>query len=187
MIKTYKQFETIKWSGGDSTELFIFPENSDYKKMNFQFRLSTATVEVEESIFTPLESVSRKLMVLEGKMDLEHENHHKSSLGKFDVDEFDGGWQTSSKGKCIDFNLMLREGTKGSVKGLHLNKGETLQGEFFGNQFFIWSFTGSGKCKIGSNTFEIKEKEMLHIQDSITGQIELEGLSNVDFVIVEIL
>ena len=61
---------TIRWSGGLSTELYIFPEDSEYVERNFKYRLSTATVEIEQSVFTPLPGVDRTLMVLEGEMKL---------------------------------------------------------------------------------------------------------------------
>ena len=57
--------KTAKWSGGLTTELFIYPEGSAYSERNFDFRLSTATVEIETSVFTPLPHVQRTLMVLE--------------------------------------------------------------------------------------------------------------------------
>lgn len=67
-----KQHTTTKWSGGETTELFIYPENANYKAGNYQFRLSTATVEIEASTFTPLPGVDRTLIVLEGEMQLDH-------------------------------------------------------------------------------------------------------------------
>jgi environmental stress-induced protein Ves len=48
LLKSNPQ-NTAKWSGGETTELFISPEGSSYKKRDFDFRLSTATVEVNQS------------------------------------------------------------------------------------------------------------------------------------------
>tara|TARA_B110000046_G_C12822374_1_gene325965 strand:- start:26 stop:199 length:174 start_codon:yes stop_codon:yes gene_type:complete len=56
-------------------------------------------------------------MVLDGQMNLAHKNQHNSDLSRFDVDRFDGAWETTSMGKCVDFNLMLREGFRGDVQG----------------------------------------------------------------------
>jgi len=111
-------FISNNWGGGSTTELFCFPETESYAQRNFDFRLSTATVEVETSSFTPLKGVDRTLMVLEGTMTLTHENHHSKLLHKFEIDRFDGGWKTTSQGKCSDFNLMTRGGLKGDVQGV---------------------------------------------------------------------
>lgn len=115
-ILSQQDFKTTKWSGGETTELFIYPEDANFASRDFQFRLSTATVEVEESTFTPLDDVSRTLVLLEGEMKLIHEEHHSKLLLPFDQDSFDGGWNTKSIGKCIDFNLMTKGGCKGSIE-----------------------------------------------------------------------
>lgn len=123
------KFKTTKWSGGLTTELFIYPSNASYVAKDFSFRLSTATVEVQESIFTPLQSISRTLLVLRGEMKLSHKNHHSVSLESGDIDRFDGGWETSSFGTCSDFNLMTMGGTTGDLASVNLmtNENQTIQ------------------------------------------------------------
>ena len=39
--------KTIKWSGGTSSELFIYPEGSDFKTGNYQVRLSTNRILID--------------------------------------------------------------------------------------------------------------------------------------------
>ena len=111
-----EDFKTTNWSGGTTTEFFIWPNGAEYKKGNFDFRLSTATVEVESSVFTPLEGVKRTLMVLSGEMTLKHEGQHTKKLGAFDQDQFNGGWTTHSEGTCVDFNLMCKGEITGALK-----------------------------------------------------------------------
>lgn len=137
-----KNHISTKWSGGETTELFIFPEDAQYKEGNYQFRLSTATVDVEESVFTSLPDVDRTLMVLEGKMELVHLNQHSSLLGPLDVDRFKGDWVTESKGKCVDFNLMCKGSTVGEVKGYNLSQGENLALDLNGRMNFIFVYRG---------------------------------------------
>ncbi len=67
-----EDIKTTNWSGGTTSELFIFPVSSTYKDLNFEFRLSRATIETEESIFTPLPHVKRKLMLLDGELELKY-------------------------------------------------------------------------------------------------------------------
>jgi len=56
---TKEQQKTSKWSGGTTTQLAIYPEDADYGKRNFTWRLSTATVEAAESVFTSLPGIDR--------------------------------------------------------------------------------------------------------------------------------
>lgn len=97
---------TKEWSGGTTKELYIYPEESSYLKRNFTYRVSTATVDVEESAFTSLPGYNRYLMILDGVMYIDHKNQHHIEMKPFDIDIFDGSWETTSKGKVIDFNLM---------------------------------------------------------------------------------
>ena len=114
------------WSGGTTRELFIAPVDSDYADRNFQVRLSTATVESEECLFTPLAGYERHLMVLEGEAHLEHQGHRSRDLRRFEVDTFDGAWQTLSQGLYRDFNLMVRYGSRGYLTHQLLREQETL-------------------------------------------------------------
>jgi len=71
-IITKDTFKTSLWSGGTTTELYIYPENSIYKNKDFWFRLSSATVELEKSTFTPLEGIKRYIAPINGSLKLFH-------------------------------------------------------------------------------------------------------------------
>ena len=98
------------WSGGVTKELYIYPEDGNYQSRDFKFRISIATTELESSTFTKLENTNRVISILDGHMDLEHKNHHSISLDKYQIDRFKGHWDTFSKGKVTDFNLMIKNG-----------------------------------------------------------------------------
>lgn len=117
-----ESYKISEWSGGITTELYIYPENSEYKNRDFIFRLSTATVEVEKSIFTKLENISRKLMILEGTMKLYHEKNNILELKKFDKDSFNGNDNTVSYGIATDFNLMTNNMCKGDIEHVRILK-----------------------------------------------------------------
>ena len=69
---TQKDYKTSQWSGGTTTELLIWPEGADYAKREFQVRISSATVELAESDFTPLQGVIRYITPLSGGFTLTH-------------------------------------------------------------------------------------------------------------------
>ncbi|MBW9156434.1 HutD family protein [Clostridium sp. FP2] len=118
------QHKTSEWSGGTTTELYIYPVDSQYSLRNFKWRLSSAKVQVESSTFTFLQGISRIIMVLEGELLLEHENHHNATLKTFQQDDFSGEWVTKSFGKVKDFNLMMAKGYKGKLEAISVNAGE---------------------------------------------------------------
>ena len=103
-------YKTAEWSGGATTELSIAPENSIYADRDFEWRLSSATVEVEESVFTSLPDYNRIIMTLQGGIRLTHNQGEWIELPEFTPHAFDGGDKTVSIGKVIDFNLMMRKG-----------------------------------------------------------------------------
>ncbi|WBW99069.1 HutD/Ves family protein [Oceanirhabdus sp. W0125-5] len=147
-------FKTSEWSGGTTTQLMIYPKDSLYSERNFKWRLSSAKVEVEESIFTNLPGIWRLIMVIEGELHLEHKGHHKAYLKPFQQDSFSGEYETRSFGKVTDFNLMMGNGCKGALEHLSLNRGESK------NISFI--------CDIGEDLTEITE-----VFYCVEGEIEI--------------
>ncbi|MDV6379471.1 HutD family protein [Sporosarcina sp. GW1-11] len=121
LIRKHEQ-TTTKWSGGDTTELAIYPADADYAKRNFHWRISSAVVEAEESVFTPLPAIDRIIMVIDGEMMLKHEGHHQVHLKPYEQDRFSGGWTTRSYGKVRDFNLMLADGYSGALEAITVGK-----------------------------------------------------------------
>ncbi len=85
-IKKKGDFQTSLWSGGSTTQLYIYPEDGDYKQGNFQCRISSATVEAERSDFTKLPGVKRYLSIFQGHLDLVHgEEQAGNMLRRLDV------------------------------------------------------------------------------------------------------
>lgn len=129
LIKADRQ-STSTWAGGTTTQIYIYPENASYPQRDFAWRLSTAKVELEESSFTRLEGYDRLLMVLEGELKLVHKEHHSIQLSRFEQDSFKGGWDTASYGQARDFNLMVKEGIKGSLESIRLAQGDFVTKEW---------------------------------------------------------
>jgi environmental stress-induced protein Ves len=114
---------TATWAGGTTTQLAIFPATAEYKKFDFDYRISYATVEVDESTFTFMPGVTRHLMILKGALEIDHTDRYKKSLSKFDTDVFSGEWPTTAKGKVMDFNLMTRGNASGKLEAIVLYAG----------------------------------------------------------------
>lgn len=118
-------YRTTQWSGGTTTELSIAPAGSIYADRDFRWRISSATVELEESDFTSLPDYDRIIMTLKGGIRLSHNKGTWISLPEFSPHSFDGGDETASVGKVIDFNLMMRKGVcAGDMVSILLKSGE---------------------------------------------------------------
>jgi len=121
------EHKTSNWAGGTTTELFIYPENSSYQERNFTWRISSATVDLDTSKFTQLVDYERIIMVLEGKLILNHDGIDSINLKELEQFEFDGGINTDSIGKVTDFNVMMRKGKcKGRIEVVQLGPKSTL-------------------------------------------------------------
>jgi len=134
--------KTIAWASGTSTELFIHPVNGNFQKREFIFRISTATVEAEETNFSDFTGLTRILMILRGKLTLIHEDRYTKELNEFDQDTFDGSWKTKSNGKVQDFNLMFNDTCKGEVQHYKLVLGEQKEFVKTTERLFFFVYDG---------------------------------------------
>ena len=107
---TSADYAKSQWSGGSTTQMAIEPAGAVYAERDFLWRLSSATVELEESLFTALPDYDRLIATLSAPIDLSHDGGERFALMPFAVHAFDGGAETRSWGQCVDFNLMLRKG-----------------------------------------------------------------------------
>ena len=137
-----KDQQTNTWSGGTTTQLAIYPKGSSYKNLDFTFRISTATIDVEQSDFTSLPDVSRLIMVLKGDLTIQHKNQYTKHLKKFDTDSFSGNWETNSIGKVTDFNVMTKGKTKATLRGFSLQENITKEFLLDGNVITIYISAG---------------------------------------------
>ena len=112
------QLKTSTWAGGTTTELCIFPKGSVYQERNFDVRVSSARVDLDQSDFTSLPGYSRYIMPLVGALELGHDGHDGAKLVPYQVHRFEGAWKTSSEGQCTDFNLMVGHGWAGEMRAV---------------------------------------------------------------------
>jgi environmental stress-induced protein Ves len=105
-----------RWSGGTTTELFLYPADGSYAERRFSFRISSATVDLSESSFTRLEGVTRYLTPLSEGFYLKR-NGRWSYLARGDVLLFSGEDEILCRGSGRDLNLMLK-GARGEMRVL---------------------------------------------------------------------
>lgn len=110
-IVTEADFLISDWSGGTTTQLFIFPEGTTLAGRDFDWRISSAVIQTEESDFTPFDGYERILIPLKGKLEMEHQTPNgviRQNVNQFELARFSGSWPTKGKGKLTDFNLIFR-------------------------------------------------------------------------------
>ena len=134
-----------EWSGGLTIQLAIFPPTARYADRDFLWRISSASVELPESDFTPLPDYHRLISVLRGDLELSHNDGPAIRLAPYEVHAFEGGARTHSVGRCTDFNLMLRRGrAEGTMTPVFLSEQtETLRPEPWCQQLLLYCAEGS--------------------------------------------
>lgn len=162
-----EELKTSNWGGGSTTELFIYPKKSSFKNIDFDFRLSTASVEINKSDFTPLPGVHRKLLLLEGELKLSHQGHHSRNVPLYDVDEFEGDWNTQSEGKAIDFNIMTTKENRSKVTVFEFYKNTSFRDRNLSDFIFIYLYDGTLDTEFG----KMSKGDLLVINDKILFEI----------------
>ena len=162
-VKKAEEFSTSNWSGGTTTQLYIYPEDGNYAERNFQARISSATVDVVKSEFTSLPNVKRYLMIFEGHLDLIHGVNTRVELEPYQVDEFDGEIPTVSYGKVVDFNLMLKDGADGVMETAQLKTAQQAVIEREKDYNLLCIYVKEGSMKIANQ--EVSAGELAVIED----------------------
>ena len=82
-----KDAVSTTWSGGTTTEFYLFPRDGSYKERRFDLRISSATVDLEASDFTLLPDYQRIITPLEGGFTLTYkETGEKVTLAPLEED-----------------------------------------------------------------------------------------------------
>jgi environmental stress-induced protein Ves len=164
-----ENFKPTFWSGGMATELITYPQNSDYASRNFLWRLGVAKIDILESTFSNLPKVSRKFMVIEGKITLDHENKYRKLLNSFEQDDFMGDWNTKTYGKASVFNLMTRENFQGELihltippkKHVNFEYDAQINKDLIAICFYV--INGTFKTTLNNTEFKVKPNDLLKV------------------------
>lgn len=181
-----EQQTTTTWAGGTTTELFIYPENTTFANRDFDFRISTATVEVEESTFTIFKQLNRILMILEGELEINHIDRYTKKLQRFDIDEFHGEWPTTAKGKVTDFNLIFNDSVKGSVEAIQVSNTCELEIQSSFSPDYTAIYVIEGKIEVNHST-TLTPKDCIIFSDlNTTDKIIAKALEDAILVAVNV-
>ena len=162
---------TSNWSGGTTTQLFIYPPEASYAARNFLFRISTATVETETSTFTDLTGFNRILLLLNGELSITHNNHQTHYLKPYQPHSFDGGWHTTAEGKVTDFNVISNPNIQTQVTVIELNANQSTQLNTTANWVCLYVTKGAVKVQQHNEEITVNENDFLIINS--TQEIEL--------------
>ena len=156
-------FQVSDWSGGKTKQLYLSPPTGHYGKREFDYRLSTATVELAESQFSDLSGFHRILMSLDHTLHLHNASRQEETvLAPFTPYVFEGSDSITSRGTCTDFNLIYSDHYQGQMLTIsdreELSQDEAIQ--------FIYALsdlrvTGTGLPSLNLETGQllIVEKE----------------------------
>lgn len=160
-----ESYVVSRWSGGSTTQLAIAPKGAAYADRDFLWRVSSATVELDSSDFTPLPDYDRLISVLEGEMRLRHNGGAELTLAPYQVHRFDGGADTHSQGRCTDFNLMTRKGRcQGSLEALMLrDERQELRGQP-GETLLLYCGQGSGSAAVEETQLTLSAGESVLLE-----------------------
>ena len=113
-----EDFKTTKWAGGETTQLAIYPEDADFADRDFLWRISSATFTGTESTFSDFSGYQRYLLPIEGQLSVSHKGLYSRDLKKYEVEYFDGGWETSSTNSpdCRDYNFIVKSGNPAKLQ-----------------------------------------------------------------------
>lgn len=167
--KNKKLYNLSDWQGGKTSEVYIYPENTDYKKRNFEFRFSYASVELAESTFTLLKGFNRIIIPTKQGITLLN-NSKKHNLKLEESFYFSGGEQTTSIGKSEDVNLIYQPQWNATMQIMKESSKIFSTAEFVG----IFSLNGSNEILVNQERVKLFEKEFLMIKNSCMEKLLLE-------------
>ena len=186
-VFTEQDFLVSNWSGGKTIQLYVYPAFANYTDRNFKLRISIAHVEQDASDFTSLPGFHRKLMVLDGEIQIFHEGYHSKRLRQFESDDFDGAWTTRSIGKCVDFNVMTTPELNSELSVLNLNVGQVTLLETGANtSLFLYVKKGSILIKSQGDNSEVIHNQLLKLDFVHKEELQITSVGKSDLVLTMI-
>lgn len=160
ILKNNLDYQISNWQGGETVEVYIYPNSANYKKRDFDFRFSYASVELNESKFTLLNGYNRILIPTKKDLTLVN-NFHLHDLKKDEAFYFKGSDDVKSIGTSEDVNLMYNSKWIADMRSLQLPETLTLGYDVIG------IFSVKGSCEVDSSKLriQVEEKDCLIIKN----------------------
>ncbi len=151
------------WDGGKTYEYFIYPKTSSYSQKNFIFRISSATIEKQPSIFTQFDGYKRYLVMLDNDLKIQR-NGSDETYSNNEIFEFNSADIIHSFSTGNDFNLMVKmDEDDFDIKVIQ------LKGDY--RQSFIFAFAIEA-VQLTLNQTEVKlDKDDLLIIENVNNEI----------------
>ena len=154
-------FQVSDWSGGKTKQLYLSPPTGHYGKREFDYRLSTATVELAESQFSDLSGFHRILMSLDHALHLHNASRQEETvLAPFTPYVFEGSDSITSRGTCTDFNLIYSDHYQGQMLAIsdreELSQDEAIQ--------FIYALSDLMVTGIGLPSLNLETGQLLIVE-----------------------
>ena len=154
-------FKVSDWSGGKTKQLYLSPPTGHYGKREFDYRLSTATVELAESQFSDLSGFHRILMSLDHTLHLHNASRQEETvLAPFTPYVFEGSDSITSRGTCTDFNLIYSDHYQGQMLAIsdreELSQDEAIQ--------FIYALSDLMVTGIGLSSLNLETGQLLIVE-----------------------
>ena len=186
---TQKDYVVSQWSGGTTTQIAIAPQGAQYGDRTFLWRLSSATVDLDASDFTPMPDYHRLIAPLKGEMVLTHNGGAPVALRPYQVHAFDGGADTHSEGRCVDFNLMLRKGAcQGRIAPVELDGAgsQELDVSPDAEELVLYCVEGGGRVSGAGEAADLQPGEAVRIQSPSEAKLTLECPGAAAFMAAEV-
>jgi environmental stress-induced protein Ves len=138
-------------------------------------------------MFTKLPGVSRKIMILDGEIKIEHQNHYSKILKKFEQDSFEGDWDTKSFGKAIDFNLMTTGNTQGIIEAFSLNNSIELSLDSRVDFYIFYIYSGNVNFSIDNKKTFVNQGDLIQIySENKANNLKLSTIKACEIILAKI-
>lgn len=114
-ITSLKELPPACWAGGKTWQLLIIPADSSLTERNFDYRLSSASIESPHSVFSSFPGYERDLVSLTETVRLKVSGR-SFDLTPMQVFHFSGDDPVESDGTTQDLNLIKGSGLPGKLE-----------------------------------------------------------------------
>ena len=165
---------TAAWSGGETEQIYIFPEDGNFESGDFGYRFSIASINDEKTEFTFMENIGRVFMAIDPfRLEIDGDGY---AIARGETLNFKSQQKVTCEGKGKAFNVMIGDPSyRVSVQFLELQPGEFITEKIENHHFY---YLYNGDCIVKEFSFrEVMHQGDLLTVDSSTNQARLKIMS----------